>query len=123
MKAATEQVVSYLGEWLDQASKSQQTLSGAIGAIGGELEDTTTVETLSQGLAKQVKAECWCAAEKVESPDGTRHVVRVLAFFPNSERVGAMKLQLTNLMEILKAKGQLTPEREQALRTAIAELK
>jgi hypothetical protein len=123
MREARSQVVKYLGEWLDQSSKTNQKLSGAIGAIGGELDDVTTVETLSQGIAKMVKDEAWCDPEKQDTPKGQYQVVKVLAFFPNSERAAALRVQMTNLIEILKAKKQLTPEREAALRAAITEVK
>ncbi len=123
MREARSQVVKYLGEWLEQSSKTNQKLSGALGALGGALEDATTVETLSNGLAKLVKDQAWCDPERVETPKGMLQVMRVLAFFPNSERAAAMKLQLTSLIDVLKEQGKLTPEKEAELKTAIAEVK
>lgn len=123
MREARGQVVKYLGEWLEQSSKTNQKLSGALGALGGALEDQTTVETLSTGLAKLVKDQAWCEPERVETPKGVLQVMRVLSFFPNSERSAAMKIQLTSLIDVLKSQGKLTPEKEAQLKTAIAEVK
>lgn len=123
MREARSQVVKYLGEYIDQSSRTNQKLAGAIGAIGGEFQDSTTIDSLSQGIAKLVKDEAWCDPERSDTPEGRMNVVRVLAFFPNSERSTAARVQLTNLMEVLRAKGQLTPDREKALRAAITEIK
>ncbi len=123
MDAARRQVVTYLGEWLEQSSQENTKLRGALNAIDGEMTREENVAALSQGFVNLVKDQAWCGPETEAIPGkGDYKVIRVLAYFPNAERTRAAKLQLTNLMELLKTKGQLTPEREAAIKQMSASL-
>jgi hypothetical protein len=123
MRAAREQVVKYLGEWLEQASQENRKLGGALNAIEGEMTREENVTALSQGLTRLVKDQAWCGPETEAIPGkGDHKVMRVLVYFPNAERNRAAQLQLTNLMDVLKGKGQLTPEREAAIKQVSASL-
>lgn len=120
MKNAREQVVKYLGEHLAADQVTQQKLSGQIGDLQAQFEDTQTVDAIAQGIARFVKDERWCEpAERIDSPRGTQYTTRVLAYFPNSEIRSASVIQLTNLKETLKARGKLSAAQEAAIQAAI----
>ncbi|MBL8923711.1 MAG: hypothetical protein JNJ54_32955 [Myxococcaceae bacterium] len=123
MREARAQVVKYIGEYLEQGSSSSQNIKGALGAAGGELEQNSTVDAIANGVAKLVKDERWCGPEKSETPKGTLQTMKVLAFFPNSERAAAARIQLQTLMDVLKQKGKLTPALEAQFQKSIADVK
>lgn len=123
MREARAQVVKYIGEYLEQSTSSSTNLKGALGAVGGELEQNSTVDAIANGVAKLVKDEKWCGPEKSETPKGTLQTMKVLAFFPNSERAAAARIQLQTLMDVLKQKGKLTPALEAQFTKSIADVK
>lgn len=123
MREARQQVVKYIGEYLEQSTSSSTNLKGALGAVGGEMEQTSTVDAIANGVAKLVKDEKWCGPQKEETPKGMMQTMKVLAFFPNSERAAAARVQLQTLMDVLKAKGKLTPALEAQFNKSIAEVK
>lgn len=122
MRSAREQVIKYIGEWLEQQSSTNQRISGAVGALQAELEDSTSVATLSQGVARLVKDERWCAPEDVATANGTYQVMRVLAFFPKDQVKAATRAQLTSLMDLLRSKKKLNKDTQASLEAALSEL-
>jgi hypothetical protein len=123
MKAAKEAIISFLGEYMSQESQTNEKLAGVINAVGGEVNQQTTKDSIAQGISRLVKDEAWCMDEPQETPDGYLRVARVLTFFPNSERAAAMRVQMTTLRDILKNKGKLTADAEKAMNDAIAQVK
>lgn len=123
MRSAREQVVKYLGEWITSGENSIRTTSGDTAALTSSLDDKKVMESMAQGVARMVKDREWCPAQQIETPKGNMQVVKVLAFFPHSERNAAAKAALTNLIAAKKSAGSLTPEQEKSLQAMIDGIK
>ncbi len=123
MEDARSQVVKYIGEWLEESSRSTESSVGPASAVTTELADATTAERLGAALVSQVKDEQWCGPEMHDTPKGQMQVMKTLAFFPYTERSRATKSLITNLIDMLKAKGTLSPAKEAQLKAALDAVK
>jgi hypothetical protein len=111
MRDARDQVVKYLGEWLTESSTSTETKS----LLSAALDETTTKQAISQGLARMVKDRKWCGPSTSTTVNGPMQAMKVLAFFPNGERTAASRIALESLIASKKAKGEKTDAIEAAL--------
>lgn len=107
---ARQQAIRYLGESISTST----TLNTS--ALEGVLSDKTVLTTAAGGIANYVKDRKWCPAERLDTPEGTKFTVRVLAYFPNAEKAEAEKAVAGNLLTTLKQAGKLTPELEKGLK-------
>ncbi|MBA2663798.1 MAG: hypothetical protein H0U74_16035 [Bradymonadaceae bacterium] len=86
MRHARTQVVNFLGEYIATQTMSRSSLKGY-------LEDEAIVASAAEGLASRVKDERYCPAERLDTPDGSMYLVKVLAFFPDADaRAGAQEI-------------------------------
>ena len=113
---AKEQVIRYLGEWLSEGSMTVSKTVGNTGDLQTLMDDTRVKESLSGGVARAVKDRNWCGPEEQASPSGMRQVMKVLAFFPNTERDAASRLALQTIIEKQKAAGRDTKNLEEMLK-------
>ena len=113
---AKEQVIRYLGEWLSEASATVSKTVGTTNDLQTLMDDTRVKESLSGGVARSVKDRNWCGPEEQASPSGMRQVMKVLAFFPNTEREAASRLALQTIIEKQKAAGRDTKNLEEMLK-------
>lgn len=123
MRSAREQVVKYLGEWIATSESGARTVSGEASALSVSLDDKRTLEAVAEGVARMVKDRQWCSPELVETPKGNMQVMKVLAFFPHTERAAAAKAALINLITARKRSGKLSPEQENSLQAMIESIK
>lgn len=106
MRDARDQVVKYLGEFLVDASATAQKTVGSAGDLQALLDDTRVKESLSAGFARSVKDREWCGPEESAAPSGMKSTMKVLAYFPNSERKAAGIVALKTIIDKQKAAGQ-----------------
>ncbi len=106
---AQVQAVRYLGE---QVSASTKTKSHA---LQGYLEDEALVQTAAAGVTRRVRAEKWCPAERIDTPEGAHFTSKVLVFFPNAEIDAATRDAAAAIRAKLQAEGRLKPEDARAL--------
>ena len=116
LRDAKEQVIRYLGEWLAEGSMTVSKTVGTTGDLQTLMDDTKVKESLSGGVARSVKDKNWCGPDEQASPSGMRQVMKVLAYFPNSERDAASKLALQTIIQRQKAAGADTTNLEQMLK-------
>lgn len=89
MRNARTQVVNYLGEYI-------QTQTTTRASLQGYLDDEDIVSAAAEGLASRVKDERYCPAERLETPEGSMYLVKVLAFFPDADaKAGAKEVVKT----------------------------
>ncbi len=106
MRDAKDQVIRYLGEWLAEASSTATKTVGNSADLQTLMDDTKVKESISGGIARSVKDRNWCGPEEQASPSGMRQVMKVLAYFPNSERDAASKLALQTIIQRQKEAGR-----------------
>jgi hypothetical protein len=116
LRDAKEQVVRYLGEWLAEGSTSVSKTVGTSNDLQTLMDDTKVKESLSGGMARSVKDRNWCGPEDQASPSGMRQVMKVLAYFPNTERDAASKLALQTIIQRQKEAGRDTKNLEEMLK-------
>lgn len=116
LRDAKEQVVRYLGEWLAEGNTSVSKTVGTSNDLQTLIEDTKVKENLSGGVARSVKDRNWCGPEEQASPSGMRQVMKVLAYFPNTERDAASKLALQTIIQRQKEAGRDTKNLEEMLK-------
>lgn len=117
LRDAKEQVIRYLGEWLAEGSMTASRTVGNSADLQVLIDDAKVKESLSGGIARAVKDRNWCGPEEQASPSGMRQVMKVLAFFPNSERDAASKLALQTIIQKQKDAGRDTAALEEMLKT------
>ena len=100
LRDARKQVIRYLGE----AIRSRYTETSR--AVEGLFDDETLVEASAEGVASLVKDECRGDVETTPTPDGLRHVARVLAFFPASKQAEGMAAATDAMSAQLQARGR-----------------
>ena len=116
MRDAKDQVIRYLGEWLTEASTTAKKTVGTSNDLQTLMDDTKVKESISGGIARSVKDRNWCGPEDQASPSGMRQVMKVLAYFPNSERDAASKLALQTIIQRQKEAGRDTTNLEAMLK-------
>ena len=116
LRDSKEQVIRYLGEWLSEGSMSVSKTVGTSADLQTLMDDTRVKESLSGGVARAVKDRNWCGPEDQASPSGMRSVMKVLAYFPNTERDAASRLALQTIIEKQKAGGRDTKNLEEMLK-------
>jgi len=116
LRDAKEQVIRYLGEWLAEGSTTASKTVGTTADLQTLMDDTKVKESLSGGIARSVKDRNWCGPEEQASPSGMRQVMKVLAYFPNSERDAASTLALQTIIQRQKEAGRDTAALEQMLK-------
>ena len=116
LRDAKEQVVRYLGEWLAEGNTSVSKTVGTSNDLQTLMEDSKVKEYLSGGVARSVKDRNWCGPEDQPSPSGMRQVMKVLAYFPNTERDAASKLALQTIIQRQKEAGRDTKNLEDMLK-------
>jgi len=99
MNDARVQVVKYLGVEIATtfASKSK--------AIAAAFDDQTLVAAAAHGVATKVKDRCWAKDEMTDTPDGKRHIARVLAFFPEAATKEAQSAAVGAMAEEARKRG------------------
>lgn len=110
-------VVRYLGEFIQTSTGSTSS------AVQGFLKDESKVSTVAKGLARKVKAEKFCPAERQETPDGLMYVAKVLMFFPKAEEKIAAERTLDAIESDLKRQGKLDKKTEASMKTMRNKLK
>lgn len=110
LQNGTTQVVKYMGEYLTTQ------MGSTASAMEGYLKDEQVISSVAKGLAKRVKAEKWCKADPVKTPDGMLYETQVLVFFPNSEAKAAAQDAIGAVEQSLEAQGKLTPKDKTALK-------
>lgn len=103
-------VVRYLGEFIQTSTGSTSS------AVEGFLKDESKVSTVANGLARKVKAEKFCPAERQETPDGMMYVARVLMFFPKAEEIAAAETTIDAIEADLKSQGKLDKKTDKSLK-------
>lgn len=116
LRDAREQVIRSLGEWLAEGSTTASKTVGNTADLQTLIDDTKVKESLSGGIARSVKDRNWCGPEEQASPSGMRQVMKVLAYFPNSERDTASKLALQTIIQRQKEAGRDTAALEEMLK-------
>jgi hypothetical protein len=116
LRDAKEQVIRYLGEWLAEGSMTVSKTVGNSADLQTLMDDTKVKESLSGGIARSVKDRNWCGPEEQASPSGMRQVMKVLAYFPNSERDAASKLALQTIIQRQKEAGRDATALEEMLK-------
>jgi hypothetical protein len=106
LRDAKEQVIRYLGEYLAEGSLTVTKTVGNTADLQTLMDDTRVKESMSGGVARAVKDRNWCGPEEQASPSGMRQVMKVLAYFPNSERDAASVLALQTIIAQQKAAGR-----------------
>jgi hypothetical protein len=117
LRDAREQVIRSLGEWLAEGSMTASKTIGNTGDLQTLMDDTKVKESLSGGMARSVKDRNWCGPEEQASPSGMRQVMKVLAYFPHSERDAASKLALQTIIQRQKEAGRDTAALDAMLKT------
>ena len=117
MRNARTQVVRYLGEYITSASTTTSS------AIEGYLQDEKVVSAVSEGLVSKVKDQRWCPAATTETPKGLMHTVKVLTYFPNTEKKAAAKEAVKTLSSELDAQGRLDNDAKAAIQNALGGIK
>lgn len=102
MRHARTQVVQYLGETIISATTSTS------GVVGGYANNQNVVNTVAEGIASFVKDDRYCKAEQQETPEGTKYVTRVLAFFPQEKVKEATTATVDAMEKQIEADGKLT---------------
>lgn len=110
-------VVRYLGEFIQTSTNSTSS------AVQGFLKDEAKVSTVAKGLARKVKAEKYCPAERQETPDGLMYIAKVLMFFPKSEEIAAAERTLDAVESDLKRQGKLDKKTDKVLKSMRVKLK
>ena len=116
LRDSKEQVIRYLGEWLAEGSMTMSKTVGNSADLQVLIDDSKVKESISGGIARAVKDRNWCGPEEQASPSGMRQVMKVLAFFPNSERDAASKLALQTIIQKQKAAGRDVASLEEMLK-------
>jgi hypothetical protein len=116
MRDAREQVVRFLGEFLTEASASAQRTTGKAEDLSVLLEDVKTKASLAQGVARYVKDQRWCGPTEQATPSGMKTSMKVLAFFPNTEKKSAALAALRGIIEARRTEGGATASLEAMLR-------
>jgi hypothetical protein len=116
LRDAKEQVIRYLGEWLAEGSMTVSKTVGNTADLQTLMDDTKVKESLSGGIARSVKDRNWCGPEEQASPSGMRQVMKVLAYFPNSERDAASRLALQTIIQRQKEAGRDTAALDEMLK-------
>jgi len=116
LRDAKEQVIRYLGEWLAEGSMTATKTVGNTADLQTLMDDTKVKESLSGGIARSVKDRNWCGPEEQASPSGMRQVMKVLAYFPNTERDAASKLALQTIIQRQKEAGRDTAALDEMLK-------
>ncbi len=109
MKNARTQVVKYLGESIVAKSKTNS------GVVEGYVQDENVVTSVAQGIASFVKDDRYCKAEKLETPEGLKYKVKVLAFFPQDKQQEAEAATADAVEKKMEEDGKLTPEAKKEL--------
>lgn len=117
MLNARAQAVRFLGEYITSEVSSKTS------SLDDVLDNQQAVTAAAQGLAKYVKDERWCPAERSDSPRGTMYTARVLAFFPNQKKAEAAKEAILTLSSNLKSQGKLSPKKEAELKGMVKSIK
>lgn len=98
---AQVQAVRYLGQFIQTSVKTKSS------AMAGYLEDEENIQAVAQGLTRRLKAEKFCKADAVETPDGLMYTTKVLVFFPKSEEKAAAESAVDMAAADLKKDGKL----------------
>jgi hypothetical protein len=80
---ARTQVVRWVGQAIEAGTVSVQSSSGSVSGLSTMLEQQSTLQAASAGVASLVKDEAWCV-QAVGTPAGYRYTAKVLAFLPNA---------------------------------------
>ena len=112
MRNARTQVVQYLGEVITATSSNNASV------IDGYVKSENVVNSVAEGVASFVKDDRYCPAEKVETPEGVKYIVKVLAFFPEEKQKEAATAAVDEVEKAAKADGKLTPDLKKALQNA-----
>jgi hypothetical protein len=115
MRDAREQVIKYMGEFLQDAQQSVQKTVGSAADIQVLMDNTQVKEAMSGGLAKSVKDQKWCGPQEIPTPSGMKSTMKALAYFPNSERKNASIVALKTMIDRQKAAKMNTAALEQML--------
>ncbi len=109
MRHARTQAVQYLGEFINSSTMNNSSV------IQGYVESENVVTTAAEGMANFVKDDRYCAAEEQATPEGTKYVVKVLAFFPNEKKAAAGTATVDAIETQAKTDGKLTPDLKKQL--------
>lgn len=99
---AQVQAVRYLGQFIQTSTQTKSS------ALAGYLEDEENIQTVAQGLTRRLRAEKFCKAETVETPDGLMYATKVLVFFPKAEEKAAAASAVDAAEAGLEKAGKLT---------------
>jgi hypothetical protein len=99
MRDARDQVIKYLGEFLSESQQAVQKTVGSVADLQVLMDDTGVKESVSGGVARAVKDRKWCGPTEQAAPSGMKSVMKVLAYFPHSERHIASVVALKTMIQ------------------------
>jgi hypothetical protein len=116
MRHARTQAVRYMGEFISS------TTSNTSNTIQGYVESENVVNTAAEGMANFVKDDRYCSPEKIETPEGVKYKMKVLAFFPEESKKEAATATVDAIEKQAEADGKLTPDLKKQLEQVRANL-
>lgn len=109
MRHARSQAVQYMGEFISSST------SNTSDTIQGYVESENVVNTTAEGMANFVKDDRYCSPEKIETPEGVKYKMKVLAFFPEETKAEAANATVDAIEKQAEADGKLTPDLKKQL--------
>jgi len=109
MRHARTQAVQYMGEFINSSTMNSSSV------IQGYVESENVVTTAAEGMANFVKDDRYCAPEQIETPEGVKYKVTVLAFFPEEKKQEAAATTLDAIEKSAEKDGKLTPDLKKSL--------
>lgn len=104
MRHARTQAVQYLGEFINSSTTNTSSV------IEGYVESENVVTTAAEGMANFVKDDRYCAPEQIETPEGVKFKMKVLAFFPEAQKAEAAGATIDAIEAEAQKEGKLTPD-------------
>lgn len=104
MRHARTQAVQYLGEFINATSTNISSV------VEGYVESENVVSSAAEGIANFVKDDRYCTPEQIETPEGVKFKVKVLAYFPNEKKTEAAEQTVTAIETQMEKDGKLTPD-------------
>lgn len=109
MRHARTQAVQYLGEFINSTTTNNSSV------IDGYVQSENVVTTAAEGMANLVKDDRYCAPEAIETPEGVKYKVKVLAFFPEDKKAEAATTTIDAIEASAKKDGKLTDDLKKSL--------
>lgn len=109
MRHARTQAVQFLGEFINSTTTNTSSV------VDGYVQSENVVSTAAEGMANFVKDDRYCAPEQIETPEGVKYKVTVLAFFPNEKKAEAAATTIDTIEKQAEADGKLTPDLKKSL--------